>query len=289
MKKPFSGGLSSAIDKILIFLISCFVLQLFFELIMATDHGSGPLFDYIGFSSRFISSGHVWSIFTYPFLHEGPFHLIINLIGIHFICRAVEQDMGSRNFFWLCALGSLIGAFFWLAFNYTGRPLTGFTSIVMASITFFCFQYPERPITLLLFFIFPITIKPKFLLLGLLGLELFGFVFWEFRNNEPVNYSSHLGGMLAGAFVYRYLHSGKEFPRFVFVKSNSSTHKEHTNPQSRKKSTLDPGYAVDFSDQQSLQEEVDRILDKINENGFGALTQEEKNTLDKAKGLLNRG
>ena len=49
-----------------------------------------------------------------------------------------------------------------------------------------------------------------------------------------------------------------------------------------------PNYAVDFSDQQDLQGEVDRILDKINENGFGALTQEEKNILEKAKGLLNR-
>ena len=50
----------------------------------------------------------------------------------------------------------------------------------------------------------------------------------------------------------------------------------------------DPSYAVDFSNQHSLQAEVDRILDKINENGFGSLTQDEKNTLDKAKGLLNR-
>jgi hypothetical protein len=45
---------------------------------------------------------------------------------------------------------------------------------------------------------------------------------------------------------------------------------------------------VDLSNQQSLQAEVDRILDKINEKGFGALSQDEKNTLDKAKGLLNK-
>jgi hypothetical protein len=35
-----------------------------------------------------------------------------------------------------------------------------------------------------------------------------------------------------------------------------------------------------------LQNEVDRILDKINEAGFGSLTKEEKLTLEKAKGLL---
>ena len=35
-------------------------------------------------------------------------------------------------------------------------------------------------------------------------------------------------------------------------------------------------------------EEVDRILDKINEKGFGALTQQEKRTLDEAKDVLRR-
>ena len=49
-----------------------------------------------------------------------------------------------------------------------------------------------------------------------------------------------------------------------------------------------PSYSVDLSDHQNLQAEVDRILDKINEKGFGALSQKEKNTLDKAKGLLNK-
>ena len=45
---------------------------------------------------------------------------------------------------------------------------------------------------------------------------------------------------------------------------------------------------VELSDQRALQEEVERILDKINDNGFGSLSQKEKNTLDKAKGLLHR-
>lgn len=293
MKPSLTGGLTSIIDRILILLISCYVAQLLFELFSPPDVQTHTLFEWFAFSSHFFSSGKVWSLFTYPLLHEGPIHLVVNLIGVHFICRSVEQDIGIRNFSWLCILGSLFGAFFWLAFNYTGRPLFGFTSIVMASITFFCFKHPERPITFLLFLIFPVTIKPKFLLFGLLGIVFFGFVFWESQDILPDNnssdfYASYLGGMLAGAFVYRYLHSGKEFPRFVFVKTTSNTHTDHSNSKNPKVSTVDPSYAVDFSNQQSLQAEVDRILDKINENGFGSLTQDEKNTLDKAKGLLNR-
>ena len=37
-----------------------------------------------------------------------------------------------------------------------------------------------------------------------------------------------------------------------------------------------------------LQAEVDRILDKINLSGFGSLTEEEKNTLDRAKEILRK-
>ncbi|HRG55943.1 MAG TPA: hypothetical protein PLG56_07890, partial [Lacunisphaera sp.] len=37
-----------------------------------------------------------------------------------------------------------------------------------------------------------------------------------------------------------------------------------------------------------LRAEVDRILDKINSQGFGALTPQEKRVLDEAKDLLSR-
>jgi hypothetical protein len=39
---------------------------------------------------------------------------------------------------------------------------------------------------------------------------------------------------------------------------------------------------------QDIRAEVDRILDKINSHGFGALTPDEKRVLDNAKHLLSR-
>jgi len=289
MKKPFSGGINSIIDRILILLIACFVFQLLVELAAGLPHGKGIHFKTFALSSHFFSSGYLWTILSYPFLNQGPFLLLMNLIGIHFICRAVEQELGKRNFLWLCALSTFSGGFLWLGLNYQAeQQLCGFTPILMASLTYFCFSNPDRPITLLLFFVLPISIKPRYLLLSLLGIELFGFVFWELRGNLTVNCSAHLGGMLSGAFVFRYLLSGKEFPKFVFVNSRSKKSSGITKLFRKKQSVKNPSYAVDFSDQQDLQEEVDRILDKINENGFGALTQEEKNILEKAKGLLNK-
>jgi predicted ATP-grasp superfamily ATP-dependent carboligase len=45
-------------------------------------------------------------------------------------------------------------------------------------------------------------------------------------------------------------------------------------------------FTVNVTDKTQVKREVDRILDKINDQGFGALSSEEKKILDKAKDLL---
>ena len=45
-------------------------------------------------------------------------------------------------------------------------------------------------------------------------------------------------------------------------------------------------FSINTRKDENLKAEVDRILDKINSKGFGALSEEEKKTLDKAKDHL---
>ncbi|MEI7438422.1 MAG: DUF6576 domain-containing protein, partial [Thermoleophilia bacterium] len=47
-------------------------------------------------------------------------------------------------------------------------------------------------------------------------------------------------------------------------------------------------FQVNLGRKEELRVEVDRILDKINSQGFGALTAEEKRRLDEAKDLLRK-
>jgi hypothetical protein len=47
-------------------------------------------------------------------------------------------------------------------------------------------------------------------------------------------------------------------------------------------------YQVNVSSPGDLRAEVDRILDKINSQGFGSLSADEKRMLDDAKDLLSR-
>ena len=282
MKKPFRGKNRSPIDKLLISLLVCFVIQLVVSMGSLHELHKGLLPSFLGYSSQALLDLFIWTPLTFIFLHDGPLSLIISLLGIHFMGRAIEHDIGSRNFIWVCFASALSGSTFWLIFHMGHpQPLMGSTCLVMSFITLFCLRHPNRPISLLLL---PITLKPRIVFLSLLGLELFGFVFYELRGNPSVNYSAHLGGMMAGAFVFWFMRTGRQFPSIVFsgsgVKGVGSSRTPAVKPSS--------GYAVDLSDQRALQEEVDRILDKINDNGFGSLSQKEKNTLDKAKGLLHR-
>jgi hypothetical protein len=90
--------------------------------------------------------------------------------------------------------------------------------------------------------------------------------------------------MAAGWIYFRYLHESSwrlpwrktevEPPGWVQKKAPTST------PA--------PAFSLNLSNRDDLRVEVDRILDKINSQGFGALTTGEKKILDDAKDLLSR-
>jgi len=86
---------------------------------------------------------------------------------------------------------------------------------------------------------------------------------------------------LSGAILYLFLRSGLYFPSYVFKVSTNFNNKAFKSNKIKKSN-----FKVNLSSSMDMQAEVDRILDKINEQGFGSLTDNEKQTLEKAKGLL---
>jgi hypothetical protein len=68
-------------------------------------------------------------------------------------------------------------------------------------------------------------------------------------------------------------------PKFTFRDHNKNSHKT--------KSDHSPSYTINLDTDRKLEAQVDKILDKINERGFGCLTKSEKDILEKAKSLFN--
>ena len=273
MKNPFNAGLSSWTDRVLIILTSFFLLDAVFKL-FGISSSLKALFSCSGNS---ITSGYIWSFFTYSLFHEGPLHLIFNLLGIHFIARKVETLINPKLYLSLILLSIFLGSVFWIFFNYTYGNLIGASAFVMGSLTFFCLLQPNSPITFLLFFILPVSLKPMYLLLGVLGIELYGFVFSELAGTSNIAHSAHLGGMVAGLLLF-YCYQGKiNFPNVTFNFNSTKTKTKQNKPHK---------YSIHKQSSGDFEIQVDKILDKINEKGFGSLTNDEKDVLDRAKKLF---
>jgi membrane associated rhomboid family serine protease len=285
MRAPSFGGRASSFLKfLLVLLIASFVLQTIVEAVGNND-ANVTFLSWTVFTPDGFLSGKLWTLVTYACLHEGPWHLVLNLLAIFFMGRALEDDLGPKMMTWLTLAGAASGALLWFVFNIDGGGLVGASAIAMAFVTTFCLRRPEQPITLLLFFVIPCTLKPKWILWSLLGIETYGFLFSELNGSSGVAHSAHLGGMLAGLFFFGYVWSGG-----IFSGKRPRLQKPSWLKISKQlgKPGAPAGYSVNLDDREMVEQEVDRILDKINEKGFGSLTEDEKRTLDKAKSFLGK-
>lgn len=249
-------------------------------------------------------SGKIWTAATYALLHspDNLLHLLGNMLGIFFIGRIILPILGSKRFMWLYIGGVAVGGLFWAFVNSsTGVPLLGASAGVAAMLVFFAALDPNRPISVLLFFIIPVSIKPKWLVFFLLAFDLLGFFASELPTGNGIGgiaHSAHLGGFALGWIFFRYVHKGEwvglgtggpsmELPGWMKRSPKSSArsgaYKVNVGSSSPAGSAT-PSSARNVD----LKDEVDRILDKINVSGFGALTDEEKRILDRAKDQLNR-
>ena len=116
--------------------------------------------------------------------------------------------------------------------------------------------------------------------MGVVGLELYGFIFSELQNTSNIAHSAHLGGMIAGFILSTSFGKSIVLPKFSFKSSKTKSSKQ-------KSAVSVTDYSIDSEVTDDLEIQVDKILDKINEKGFGSLTDREKSLLEKAKSLFN--
>ena len=221
MQQPHGPAVNnrSIVTTLLVTTIAIFVLQNLLNVLMPT-YGSRNFFlsDWFALNGQQFKELKVWTVLSYAFLHSTSslFHIIGNMLGLFFIGRILEPILGTRRFLILYLGGALIGGLIFLLFHYSDmNTVIGASGAVLALMTFFCLLRPEQPITLLLFFIIPITVKPKWVFWGSLGISVFGILFDELpavrdpqAHQMVVAHSAHLGGILAGILFFRFAYNG---------------------------------------------------------------------------------
>lgn len=282
---------ASMVTTLIVICVAIFVLQQLLNVFFPGMGGRDNRFmtNWFALSGQNFQELKVWTLFSYGFLHStlGFFHILGNMLGLYFIGRIIEPLIGRERFLGLYLAGTFVGGLVYLLFHLNGSgPVVGASAAVMSILAFFCLLYPERPVTLLLFFIIPVTIKPKWIFWGSLAISVGGLLLYELPGTSNVAHSAHLGGLAAGILYYRYFHNRS--PSFFPQSIPRASVEQPAWFKRRKKTEPHISYKVNRTNREDLHAEVDRILDKINASGFGSLTDNEKQTLDRAKDILSR-
>lgn len=289
MRSDYPREATSALTWIISAVIAGSVLQLVFERFF----NSGTFQQLFALTPAALWHGEVWRLVTYSLLHGGVLHFVLNCLGLFLIGREIAPILGSRGLFQFYLSTAVLGGVAWVATHAWGTPpfpLVGASGVLAGMFVFFACIAPEREITFLLFFVLPVTLKPKLLAWILLGIDALGFLFSELPGGSfdtGIAHSAHLGGMLAGWLYYRFFFARNGLDRpaevaFQFPRLFRRKPKAAAPASALGSAPAGPNPPA------NLRAEVDRILDKINSHGFGALTEQEKRLLDDAKDLLSR-
>ena len=295
MRAPSGSTPPSVLAWFLGMLVGVFVLQSVAQTWFRTD----ALSEYGALSAQGIRDGRVWTLFTYALLHGNLVHLLLNGLGLFVFGRELESVLGSRRFLQALFATALGGALAWFGVNFH-RPghVIGASGILMGLLALYACLYPRRPLTIFLFFVIPVTLQPIWVVALFGGIDVLGLIFREIPGQTSlygVAHSAHLGGLAAGWLFYQLVLAR----RLPFMPGAAAA----IEPPAwfrRRASRPAPSYTVNLSppaparpapavptSRDTLRAEVDRILDKINLHGFGALTHEEKRVLDEARQHLN--
>jgi membrane associated rhomboid family serine protease len=249
--------------------------------------GYPPLFspdNYFALSVEGLKHGFVWQLLTYQFMHASLLHILLNCWAIYVFGREIEAVLGPKQFLILFLSGGVIGGIVqelaglgWP--DYFGGPVVGASAGAFGLVAAFAMLFPERELTLLLFFVLPIRLSAKMLLIGSAALAVCGLVF----QGSNIANAAHLGGMLTGVVFIRLFIQG-QWPRWKFP-ARRSVPRELAVKRAGKSASWRS--AADKPDDEStdefLKNEVDPILEKISAHGIHSLTAREREILEKAR------
>jgi membrane associated rhomboid family serine protease len=294
MRDEYPRERTSALTWLISAIIAGFILQL--AMGSAVFRNGARIEDLFGLTGSALRHGAVWTLFTHAFLHSTTFiiHGLFNVLALYFLGRELLPMIGTKRFIGVFAASTMVSGLAWVAVHgrFGGDMHMGATSAVEALFVVFACFFPNQPITFLLFFIVPVTLTPKHVAYALTGIALIGFFGYELPGNAlpfdaAIASSAHLGGILTGFLYYRLIQEGRWFGSVDRAELGLSRWMKPRKKAARSLPAIDSAPAASSS-REDIRAEVDRILDKINSDGFGSLTEEEKRVLDEAKDLLSR-
>jgi len=238
---------------------------------------------YMALSLEGLQKGYLWQLVTYQFMHAGFLHLFLNSWAIYVFGRELESTLGARRYLALVFSSGIVGGVFQvlsalLAPGLFGGEVVGASACAFGLVAAYATLFPERELTLLIFFVFPATVRARVLLMVSVALAVAALVLGIFVKTDNVANAAHLGGMAMGWFFVRKILQGNWTGL-----SGAMRPAEASQPRRPK---LEPSESK--GDTEFLEGQVDPILDKISAHGIGSLTAREREILEAARKKMSR-
>lgn len=252
-----------------------------------------------------------WQVITYSFLHLEPgfggfLHVLFNMLWLFWIGKEYEDLHGPHRLLSAYVFGALGGALLTVVLHalFPGATLFsgsvhGASAAVLGVLTTVAVRYPFKSIGLFLLG----TVRLIYIVIGFLALDIL------FLAGSNTSVSAHLGGALFGFLLAKVEGGGTDlsgwarlffpgsrrrgtgrrggaggstgfFGRMGAWKTRGEPDKGEAPP--RRPATVHPIRPPVEAPRRAPQDEVDRILDKISDQGYEALTDEEKRILYEA-------
>lgn len=214
-----------------------------------------------------------WAVVTYMFLHAGFGHLFFNMIGLFFFGPRLEMKLGGSAFLRFYFLAGIGGAICQALFA-TSAWMVGASAGVYAVLVGFAYYWPREQILL-----FPIPIPVQAWILVSVYL-LFAIYSGVTGTQAGVAHFAHLGGAGVGFGFLRWWEWRRGSAKRRFQKKMGTEKSKSGFVGDRTAVARWKGISVD-SLHELNREEVQRLLEKVKDDGPSSLSTSEREFLDR--------
>jgi len=203
----------------------------------------------------------IWRLITYQFLHDGFNHFFFNMLGLFFFGTAMERIFGSKKFILFYLICGAAGGVFYPLLAAIGwfppppLPLVGASGAILGCLAAYATMNPTAKV-----YIWGIFPMPVFFLAGLFALVAILRILTPNTSANAGGEAAHLAGMIAGV---------------LFIITQPTYSKFRLNNNAKK-------WDRQRRMEQDVNQEVDRILQKVSKEGMHSLNAKEKRILRKA-------
>ncbi len=266
-------------EKLIVINVVLFVLPFFFRtLFFLFNLPSDSILNWFELSPKIeLTLFRPWTLFTYAFIHGSLSHILWNMLLLYYSSQFFLNLFSADRFINVYFLGVLAGGLvflvsYWLfpVFKGVYPSLVGSSAGVMAILIFICTYTPMQEIRLLFF-----NIKLMYFGIAMVVIDIL-----QIPTSNAGGHIAHLGGALIGYIYASQLIKGNDIG-FKFEKVWKSVF-NFFKPKSEMKTVYKARKKSSAKNNQTEQQKIDSILDKISASGYESLTKEEKDILFKA-------